>query len=251
MQVLEAVIFDMDGTLVDSERVSQEAWKRAARDLGIELPGELIRSFIGRTAPSVHALMAGYLGGDDELAKECFRLHLVHFDQICETDLTLMPGAREALDELHAAGYPLALATSTYRSKAIPRLDRFGALDELHAAGYPLALATSTYRSKAIPRLDRFGLRDMFASITTGDEIENGKPAPDIFLLAAERMGVAPARCAVIEDSHNGVRSGHAAGAQVFMVPDMVPPTSEIEGMCAAVLESLHELPGAIARYGA
>ena len=220
MQVLEAVIFDMDGTLVDSERVSQEAWKRAARDLGIELPGELIRSFIGRTAPSVHALMVEHLGGDDELAKECFRLHLVHFDQICETDLTLMPGAREALDELHAAGYPLALATSTYRSKAIPRLDRFG-------------------------------LRDMFASITTGDEIENGKPAPDIFLLAAERMGVDPARCAVIEDSHNGVRSGHAAGAQVFMVPDMVPPTSEIEGMCAAVLESLHELPGAIARYGA
>lgn len=220
MQVLEAVIFDMDGTLVDSERVSQEAWKRAARDLGIELPGELIHSFIGRTAPSVHVLMVEHLGGDDELAKECFRLHLVHFDQICETDLTLMPGAREALDELHAAGYPLALATSTYRSKAIPRLDRFG-------------------------------LRDMFASITTGDEIENGKPAPDIFLLAAERMGVDPARCAVIEDSHNGVRSGHAAGAQVFMVPDMVPPTSEIEGMCAAVLESLHELPGAIARYGA
>lgn len=220
MQVLEAVIFDMDGTLVDSERVSQEAWKRAARDLGIELPGELIHSFIGRTAHSVHALMVEHLGGDDELAKECFRLHLVHFDQICETGLTLMPGAREALDELHAAGYPLALATSTYRSKAIPRLDRFG-------------------------------LRDMFASITTGDEIENGKPAPDIFLLAAERMGVAPARCAVIEDSHNGVRSGHAAGAQVFMVPDMVPPTSEIEGMCAAVLESLHELSGAIARYGA
>lgn len=220
MQVLEAVIFDMDGTLVDSERVSQEAWKRAARDLGIELPGELIHSFIGRTAPSVHALMVEHLGGDDELAKECFRLHLVHFDQICETDLTLMPGAREALDELHAAGYSLALATSTYRSKAIPRLDRFG-------------------------------LRDVFASITTGDEIENGKPAPDIFLLAAERMGVDPTRCAVIEDSHNGVRSGHAAGAQVFMVPDMVPPTSEIEGMCAAVLESLHELSGAIARYGA
>lgn len=220
MQVIEAVIFDMDGTLVDSERVSQEAWKRAARDLGIELPGELIHSFIGRTAPSVHALMVGHLGGDDELAKECFRLHFVHFDQICETDLTLMPGAREALDELHAAGYPLALATSTYRSKAIPRLDRFG-------------------------------LRDMFASITTGDEIENGKPAPDIFLLAAERMGVDPARCAVIEDSHNGVRSGHAAGAKVFMVPDMVPPTSEIEGMCAAILENLHELPGAIARYGA
>ena len=93
MQVLEAVIFDMDGTLVDSERVSQEAWKRAARDLGIELPGELIHSFIGRTAPSVHALMVGHLGGDDELAKECFRLHFVHFDQICETDLTLMPGA--------------------------------------------------------------------------------------------------------------------------------------------------------------
>lgn len=220
MRAIEAVIFDMDGTLVDSERVSQEAWKCAAHDLGFDVPDALVRSFIGRTAPSVHALMAEHLDGDEALAEECFRLHLVHFDRICETDLALMPGAREALEGLRAAGYPLALATSTYRAKAIPRLDRFG-------------------------------LRGMFESITTGDEIENGKPAPDIFLLAAERMGVDPARCAVIEDSHNGVRSGHAAGAQVFMVPDMVPSTDEIEGMCVEVLESLHELPAAIARYGA
>lgn len=89
------------------------------------------------------------------------------------------------------------------------------ALEELSTAGYPLALATSTYRAKAVPRLERFGLLDMFATMTTGDEIENGKPAPDIFLLAAERMGVEPANCAVVEDSHNGVRSGHAAGARV------------------------------------
>ena len=220
MQVLEAVIFDMDGTLVDSESVSQKAWKRAARDLGIELPGELIHSFIGRTAPSVHAFLAERLGGSVDAANEAIRLHNVHFDELSQTDLTLMPGAREALDQLQAAGFPLALATSTYREKALMRLERFG-------------------------------LGDAFATITCGDDVENGKPAPDIFLLAAERMGVDPARCAVIEDSHNGVRSGHAAGAQVFMVPDMVPPTSEIEGMCAAVLESLHELPGAIARYGA
>ena len=220
MQVLEAVIFDMDGTLVDSERVSQEAWKRAARDLGIELPGELIHSFIGRTAPSVHALMVGHLGGDDELAKECFRLHFVHFDELSQTDLTLMPGAREALDQLQAAGFPLALATSTYREKALMRLERFG-------------------------------LGDAFATITCGDDAENGKPAPDIFLKAAERMGVDPAHCAVIEDSHNGVRAGHAAGAQVFMIPDMVSPTEEIADMCTAVLPSLHELPAAIAARNA
>lgn len=216
VQPIQAILFDMDGTLVDSERVSQAAWKLAARDLGFELPDALIQSFIGRTAPSVHALVANHLHGDEALAEECFRLHHVHFDRICETDLALMPGAREALEQLSAAGYPLALATSTYRAKAVPRLERFG-------------------------------LRDMFVTMTTGDEIENGKPAPDIFLLSAERMGVEPANCAVIEDSHNGVRSGHAAGARVFMIPDMVPPTSEIEAMCTAILGSLHELPAAIA----
>ena len=64
-------------------------------------------------------------------------------------------------------------------------------------------------------------------------------------------MGVDPAHCAVIEDSHNGVRAGHAAGAQVFMIPDMVPPTEEIADMCTAVLPSLHELPAAIAARNA
>lgn len=220
MQHIQTVIFDMDGTLVDSERVSQEAWQGAAVDLGVELSGEFTRSFIGRNVVSVRALLAERLGGSVDAANEAIRLHNVHFDELSQTDLTLMPGAREALDQLQAAGFPLALATSTYREKALMRLERFG-------------------------------LGDAFATITCGDDVENGKPAPDIFLKAAERMGVDPAHCAVIEDSHNGVRAGHAAGAQVFMIPDMVSPTEEIADMCTAVLPSLHELPAAIAACNA
>lgn len=219
MKPISAVIFDMDGTLVDSESVSRRAWAMAASDYGFEIPDALAHSFIGRNASSVHALLVDHLGGGaatEETVDKAFLARHGYFDELAAKELKLMKGAREALE---------ALADM----------------------GLPLALATSTARAKAISRLGMFGLEDAFTSMTCGDEIENSKPAPDIFLLAAERMGVEPACCAVIEDSHNGVRAGHAAGMQVFMIPDLVAPTEEIEGMCTAVLDSLYELPAAIA----
>lgn len=223
MEHIEAVIFDMDGTLVDSESVSRRAWDRAARDCGFEISEELSRSFIGRNAFSVRALLVEYLGGGEgagAVVDRAFALRHEYFEELSANELKLMDGAREALEELAAKGVPMALATSTMRDRAIPRLEKFG--------------------------IDGF-----FASITCGEDVEHGKPAPDIFLLAAERMGAEPACCAVIEDSHNGVRAGHAAGAQVIMVPDLVPPTREIEGMCVKVLDSLCELPEVICKLGA
>lgn len=215
MQPIQAILFDMDGTLVDSERVGQKAWAATADEMGIDIPEDLVRSFIGRPSHSCRAMLAEHLGGDVDLADRVFDLHIELFLRFVETDLELKPGAIEALEALKEAGYPLAIATSTARVRAVPRLERFDMLK-------------------------------YFDSVTCGDEIENGKPAPDIFIESARRLGVDPAACAVIEDSHNGVRSGHAAGARVFMIPDIVAPTPEIEGMCAAVLPSLRELPAAI-----
>lgn len=215
MQPIQAILFDMDGTLVDSERVGQKAWAATADEMGIDIPEGLVRSFIGRPSHSCRAMLAEHLGGDVDLADRVFDLHIELFLRFVETDLELKPGAIEALEALKEAGYPLAIATSTARVRAVPRLERFDMLK-------------------------------YFDSVTCGDEIENGKPAPDIFIESARRLGVDPAACAVIEDSHNGVRSGYAAGAQVFMVPDLMAPTPEIESLCAAVLPSLHELPEAI-----
>lgn len=217
MQPIQAILFDMDGTLVDSERVGQKAWAATADEMGIDIPEDLVRSFIGRPSHSCRTLLAEHLGGDVDLADRVFDLHIELFLRFVETDLELKPGAIEVLEALKEAGYPLAIATSTARVRAVPRLERFDMLK-------------------------------YFDSVTCGDEIENGKPAPDIFIESARRLGVDPAACAVIEDSHNGVRSGYAAGAQVFMVPDLMAPTPEVESLCAAVLPSLHELPEAILR---
>lgn len=212
---IKAVIYDMDGTLVDSERVSKAAWQRTAERMGVDIPDAMTRSFIGRSVASVKDELAAQVGGVDR-ALEAFRFHAAYFDELSQDMLALKPGAHESIDRLRAFGCRIGLATSTDRERALARLARFG-------------------------------LEDAFDAITCGDDgIEHGKPAPDIFLLAAERLGTEPVSCAVIEDSFNGVRAGCAAGMHVFMVPDMLAPTNEIAAMCDAVLPSLTELFSAI-----
>lgn len=208
---IEAVIFDMDGTLVDSERVAAKAWRVVADRMGVDLPDSVINSLIGRNEQSCRELVCAQLKGDKELTGKAFRAHVDMFDELCADELELKPGARESIDTLRASGRRVGLATSTSRARAIARLERFG-------------------------------LEDAFAAVVCGDQVERSKPAPDIFLAAAERLGVTPERCAVVEDSLNGVRAGHAAGMHVFMVPDLVAPTAEIEALCDAVLPSLDEL---------
>ena len=215
-RMVTAVIFDMDGTLVDSEHVSKEAWFAAAEQLGVQIPLALYQSFIGRTAASVEDELADYLGGRDR-ALEAFRVHNEQFDKIARESLDLKPFARESIDALRKVGLKIGLATSTRRRRALLRLERFG-------------------------------LQDAFDAITCGDDgFAHGKPAPDIFLLAADRLGAESVSCAVVEDSFNGVRAGAAAGMHVFMVPDQLEPTAEIVGLCDAVLPSLEGLPAAVA----
>lgn len=214
-KAIEAVIFDMDGTLVDSERLAVRAWFDAGARLGADLTPDVVHSFIGRNRVSVSELLAGFLH-DEDLTQELLRTHMSCFDELCTTELALKTGARESIEALRAAGIAVGLATSTHRERAMPRLERFG-------------------------------LQDAFASITCGNDVERSKPAPDIFLKAAERMGFDPAVCAVVEDSFNGVCAGAAAGMHVFMVPDIVQPVDEIASRCDAVLDTLLDLPAAVA----
>ena len=161
---------------------------------------ELIKSFVGRTADAVTNMLVEHLGITEATAQELFSLHRSIKEELMENELAAKPFAVKALSVLKDHGFALGLATSSYR----PVAER---------------------------ELEPFGMQAYFDSITCGDEIEHGKPAPDIYLLAAERLGMWPEECAVVEDSPNGVRAGAAAGMPVFLVPDTIEPTSE---MCSA-----------------
>lgn len=216
--MVEAVIFDMDGTLVDTERLGIKGWEVAAEELGVEIPLSLIKQFIGRTPPAVKAMVAEHLG-DEALAVTAYDRHMDVRRELAETELATKPGALEAIAALGSAGYRIGLATSSRRATAEFNLNRFGVLGR-------------------------------FETITCGEEVVHGKPDPEMYLVAAQKFGLEPHACAVVEDSPNGVRAGHAAGMPVFMVPDVIEPTDELVAMCERVLPSLHELPDAVAALG-
>lgn len=214
--MIKTVIFDVDGTLTDTERLGMAAWTQAAGDLGLELPMETLKNFIGRNLADVLGLLSD-LYGNDEDGPRLWQRHREIRSVMEETDLVLKTGAAECIDELIAAGYYVSVATSARRVTAEANLAHVGLLDK-------------------------------FACLTCGDEVEHGKPDPEIYLLACERAGVAPAECVVVEDSRNGCLAGIAAGAHVVAVPDIVALPDEVVDGCDAVLGTLLELPAAVAK---
>ena len=214
MQTPRAVIFDMDGTLVDTERVSQTAWRQAAGELGLDVPGRIWDAFVGCSMPDAHAMVDAEFG-DPALTDRLFaRQHELYFE-IRDKSLEPCAGA----------------------------LDALGALAD---AGMTLALATSTAREHALPLMERFGMAPFFSSMTFGDQIERAKPAPDIYLESARRLSLEPSACAAVEDSVNGALAACAAGMATYLVPEWAAPTPEVVERCAAVLGSLRELPAAV-----
>jgi HAD superfamily hydrolase (TIGR01509 family) len=134
-----------------------------------------------------------------------------HFEGLSAVGLSMKPGVVELLD----------------------------LLDELRL---PRAIATSASHSTVQQHLAVHGLTDRFHGVVAHGDYAAGKPAPDPFLKAAKRLGVVPSLCLALEDSHNGVRSASAAGMMAVMVPDLIPPTGEIQGLCTHVVADLHEV---------
>ena len=185
----DAVVFDLDGTLVDTELLCNAAGAEACATLGFPVSLAFFESLAGIDDRNRARLIEEHTGKTVEL-----RGFLAEWDRLCslryQEDVPLKPGAVALLEALNAAGMPVALATSS----------RQGPAEEKLAA---------------------IGLGHHFHTVVTFDDVAAPKPAPDPYLLAAQRLGVPPARCLAFEDSETGARSAHAAGMTVVQVPDL------------------------------
>ncbi|WP_268934716.1 HAD family hydrolase [Sphingobium sp. CAP-1] len=207
---IRAVIFDMDGTLLETEAVHRNAFAQTALALGWPMADALLLSMVGIHRDENERMLGRHLGPDFPLAR-FFADSDALFEAAVDAGIPLRPGAELLLEHLARAGIPMALATST-------------------AAPF------------AQERLAKAGLLAYFDVIVTRSDVDRPKPHPEPYLLAARRLGVDPADCVAVEDSHAGVRSAVAAGIATVMVPDLLPPTEELVLACARILPSLTDL---------
>ncbi|GII82011.1 phosphoglycolate phosphatase [Sphaerisporangium siamense] len=187
---MDAVFFDMDGLLVDTEKLWFQVESDVMRRLGAAWTQADQENLVGGSMPATVAYMLRVAGSDRDPAEiEAWMLDGVL--ALLAEGFDVMPGALELLGEIRAAGVPTGLVTSSARLMADAVLNGVG--------------------------------REHFDIVVTGDDVRNFKPAPEPYLLAAERVGVPPARCVALEDSPNGVAAATAAGCAVVAVPSVVP----------------------------
>ena len=199
------VIFDMDGTIYDTEKIYKISWLEAG------VPLDLYFSFIGTSRVHIRNLLTENGFDPDEVFEKR--------GQVVERELAkgieIKPGAVEALTWLKENGWTSLIATSSKAEVA--------------------------YRY-----LKETGMEDFFSDVVSGNQLERGKPAPDVFLMAARQAGRTPDECVVVEDSFNGVRAGHAAGMYTVMVPDLAQPADEMRATADIILPTLGELPACL-----
>lgn len=204
----QAVIFDMDGLLFDTETLYRSAMFAAGEDGGHLITDALFRNTLGCPWPVAQEQLLAHFGAD--FPADAFRQRVrLHFDRLAEQELALKQGVEALLDTLEALDVPRAIATSSGHEQV------------RHHLAY-------------------HGLETRFMHVVAFGDYRSGKPAPDPYLLAAERLGVDPADCLALEDSHNGVRSAASAGMMTIMVPDLMEPTPEMESICAHITSDLH-----------
>jgi HAD superfamily hydrolase (TIGR01509 family) len=192
-----AIIFDMDGLLFDTENLTIPFWETAAKPFGYHVPPEFVLKMVGISSARAKELLLEEYGSDFpyEKIRDAFR-------QIVK-------------EEVEKNGVP--------KKKGVDYL-----LDRLDAARIPYALATSTRRETALYMLEKAGIKDRFAAVTAGDDVKNGKPNPEIFLNAAEKLKTPPSLCVGFEDSAAGLQALHAAGIRSVFIKDVTQPPEEV-----------------------
>jgi HAD superfamily hydrolase (TIGR01509 family) len=194
--MLKAVVFDMDGLLLDTERIAVDAWAQAAKEMGLTLPEAAVLSTVGLDLNATIGIVSDALGQAAPIGELQTRMLMIYRRRLDLGGVPVKAGAEELLRRLAESGIPAGLATSTARS----------------AAEWKMRSA---------------GLLRYIAGSACGDEVQRGKPFPDIFLLAARKIGVKPEQCVALEDSPAGVMAAKAAGMTTILVPDLAQPTAE------------------------
>ena len=207
---IKAVLYDMDGTLIDSEKLQKLAWTERAALRGVTIGPEFYKGAMGRNIRRVKELLTELypnIGNTDTLYEEKEALYRGWME---ERGIPVMPGAHKLLGELGVRGVKQCVCTSTSRHSAVPTLQRAG----------------------LYPKVD---------AVVCGDDITQSKPDPQIFLLGAQKLNVDIRECAVIEDAPAGIMAGLASGAKVFVVPGLLPLEEELAAKCTCI-SSLYEL---------
>ena len=212
-----AVLFDMDGVIFDSERMLRDCWMAIADREGLENMREVYGLCIGVNQRASDEILRQAYGRDFPVERFKQRAVGLFRERMAAESLPVKPGAREILQALKERSIPLALASST---------DQGPVRRELAEAG----------------------LLAYFDVLVTGDMVKNSKPHPEIFLTAAELLGVEPGDCFVIEDSYNGVRAAAAAGMRPIMVPDLLAPDEEMAALAEAILPDLNRAQDLVLR---
>lgn len=210
-----AIILDLDGTLLDTEAVDRRISPAAAARVGFQLDDEFYLSLVGHNNADFEAALQARFGPAFPL--ETYKKHRIELwqEQIRERGIPIIPGTHELLDFLEAEQLPFAIATSSYDYQA-----------EL--------------------KLRVTGLTARMRHVVTANDVPAPKPAPDIHLEAARRLGLPAGRCIAVEDSDVGVRAAVAAGMIVLMVPNLKPPAPDSRSAAYRILRTLHEVPDTV-----
>ncbi len=207
---IAAVVFDMDGVLIDSEQLWDEVREQLAHEWGGRWHERAQTDMMGMSSAEWSRYMHDVIGlaaTPEEINAEVVRRLLARYRE----SLPLLPGAVEAVQRL--------------------------------AEHWPLGLASSSNREVIDAVLEAAGMAKYFRATVSSEEVEHGKPAPDVYLEAARRLGVEPSRCAAVEDSRNGILSARAAGMRVIAIPNAhYPPSQDVLSEADLVLDSLDEL---------
>ncbi len=212
----KAVLFDMDGLMLNSEVLYHVAWQQTIDQLGYQLDRQLYVDLVGRSNAESERLMRQAFGPAFPMETFAQQWPQRWRELVAEQGIPLQPGLLELLNFLDACTLPKAVGTSSNRVEA------------------ELSLKST-------------GLWERFSTVVTVDDVTEGKPAPDIFLLAAQQLGYEPAECLVLEDSNAGVQAATTAGSVVIMVPDLQVPSDTARSQALHVCDSLHDVRALLA----
>lgn len=215
--MIKAVIFDMDGLVLDTEKLLVKYWCQAANEAGFSMQREHALNIRSLARKFAIPYLQGLFGGDFDYVKIRSRRMELMAQHLSEHGLETKPGITQLLDFLDEKKIPAAIATAT----DIQRTEDY---------------------------LGRVGLLGRFSRIVCAAMVESGKPKPDIYLYAAQQLGLPPEECMALEDSPNGVRSASSAGCVTVMVPDLTQPDEELMGLIFAKADTLADLPAIIER---